>query len=82
MDDSIAAAGYKKWAETGDAHFSGKTFMAEYGNSGPGFNAAGRKGSNVTKVLSAEQYEPYSTVEKVFGDVAWIDKSPESKESS
>lgn len=56
--------------------------MAEYGNSGPGFNAAGRKGSNVTKVLSAEQYEPYSTVEKVFGDVAWIDKSPESKESS
>ncbi|TID25217.1 pectin lyase-like protein [Venturia nashicola] len=79
LDDSIAAAGYKKWAESGDTHFSAKTFMAEYGNTGPGFNAAGRKESRVSKVLSAAEYEPYSTVAKVFGDVAWIDKSPESK---
>ncbi|KAE9965418.1 hypothetical protein BLS_007660 [Venturia inaequalis] len=79
LDDSIAAAGYKKWAEKGDTHFTSKTLMAEYGNSGPGFNATGRKSGAVSKVLSAAEYEPYSTVEKVFGDVAWIDKHPESK---
>lgn len=78
MDDSIAPPGYKKWAETGETRFGVNTFMAEFGNTGPGFNASGRSAGKVSKVLSAAEYEPYSTVEKVFGDVAWIDKSPES----
>ncbi|KAF2432827.1 pectin methylesterase [Tothia fuscella] len=81
LDDSIRTEGYIKWSGN-DGHISGKTFMAEYANTGPGFNKAGRsKGPG--KVLSDAEYEPYSTMEKVFqfmngtyGNVRWIDRNP------
>ncbi|QDS75564.1 hypothetical protein FKW77_005820 [Venturia effusa] len=79
LDDSIGPAGYKKWLEKGESHITAKTMMAEFGNTGPGFDAAGRKSTNLSKLLSAAEYEPYSTVEKVFGNVTWIDKAPETK---
>ena len=61
--------------------------MAEYRDYGPGFNATGRKlASDVTIELTKAQWEPYSTPKKVFqypftgvfGNTAWIDKSPEA----
>lgn len=83
LDDSIREGGYTKWGSN-DSHISGKTLMAEYQNTGPGFNRAGRQKGGVGKVLSDAEYEPYSTVEKVFqfpngtfGNVAWIDRNPE-----
>lgn len=56
--------------------------MAEYQDYGPGFNAPARAASNVTIELIPEQYEAYSTPEKVFqfpfagtfGNTAWIDE--------
>jgi hypothetical protein len=69
-------AGYTKWSPD-DNRISSKTLMAEYRNTGLG--AGGRKGTQISKQLSDEEYEPYSTVEKVFqGQVSWIDRSPES----
>ena len=59
--------------------------MAEYQDYGPGFNLTGRQlAANVTKELTTAQYEPYSTVDKVFqypfsgefGNTAWIDQHP------
>lgn len=59
--------------------------MAEYRDYGSGWNLTGRIDGNVTRVLDASQYEPYSTVEKVFqfpdgsgrfGNTAWIDRFP------
>jgi hypothetical protein len=60
--------------------------MAEYKSYGPGWNATGRAVGNVTIVMDDEEYEPYSTVDKVFqypfegrfGNVEWIDRDPES----
>jgi hypothetical protein len=87
MDDSIIAAGYTKWSAN-DNRINSRTLMGEYHNSGPGFNEGGRQGGKVSKILSEGEYEPYSTVEKVFqsptgvfGQVGWIDKSPDSKET-
>ena len=59
--------------------------MAEFKTHGPGFNATGRTESNVSIVMDKRQYEPYSTVDKVFqfpftgkgGNTKWIDKDPE-----
>jgi len=61
------------------------TTMAEYRTSGPGFDAAGRAAGNVSVVMDARLYEPYSSVEKVFqypftgrgGNTGWIDREPE-----
>jgi hypothetical protein len=58
--------------------------MAEYENTGPGFNAKGRRDAKITRLLSSEEYEPYSTLDKVFqwpssskfGNTAWIDNHP------
>ena len=56
--------------------------MAEYQDYGPGFNLTGRQqAQNITQLFTAQQYEPYSTPEKVFeypftgafGNVDWID---------
>jgi hypothetical protein len=56
--------------------------MAEYKSYGPGWNATGRAVGNVTIVMDDEEYEPYSTVDKVFQypfeNVEWIDRDPES----
>jgi hypothetical protein len=60
--------------------------MGEFQDSGPGFNEGGRKSGKITKLLTEQEYEPYSTVEKVFqspdgkfGNVTWIDRNPEAK---
>lgn len=62
--------------------------MAEYKDYGPGFNLTGRlAASNITIEMNATQYEPYSTVDKVFqfpsngrfGNTAWIDKAPKAE---
>ncbi|KAK4620200.1 putative pectinesterase A [Fulvia fulva] len=83
LDDSILPAGYIEWSTTEPrVHFN--TTMAEYHTYGPGFNATARAASNVTIELTTQQYEPYSTPEKVFqfpftgtfGNTAWIDKDP------
>lgn len=60
----------------------------EIGNYGPGWNLTGRlDNGNISKVLTTKEYEPYSTLNKVFqrsytdgsfGYTGWIDKSPEA----
>lgn len=60
--------------------------MAEYGDFGPGWDLEGRLRENVTRVLTAGEYEAFDGVEKVFqwpfsgefGNTAWIDASPEA----
>lgn len=62
---------------------SNLTFQAEHEDYGPGLNLTARLAAYpVTRELSKEQYEAYSSVEKVFqypdgreGNVAWIDRS-------
>ncbi|KAJ4364110.1 hypothetical protein N0V83_009565 [Neocucurbitaria cava] len=84
LDDSIQPNGYIEWSTT-DPRVNFNTTMAEYKDYGPGWNATARAESNVTIVMDWKQYEPYSTVEKVFqypfsgkfGNVAWIDRQPE-----
>lgn len=84
LDDSIQAKGYIPWGTT-DPRLGSNTTMAEYDSYGPGWNATGRAVGNVTIVMDKKQYEPYSTVEKVFqypfsgefGNVAWIDRNAE-----
>ena len=62
--------------------------MAEYKDYGPGLNLTGRlENSNVTILLTPEEYAPYSSPEKVFqypfsgefGNVGWIDRHPQAK---
>lgn len=84
LDDSIRPSGYIEWS-TSDPRVIANTTMAEYKDYGPGFNATGRAEGNVTIVMNKKQYEPYSTLDKVFqypftgkfGNTAWIDKDPE-----
>ncbi|CAO2649830.1 Nn.00g011220.m01.CDS01 [Neocucurbitaria sp. VM-36] len=84
LDDSIQPSGYIEWSTT-DPRVNSNTTMAEYKDYGPGWNATGRAQSNVTLVMDRKQYEPYSSLEKVFqypfsgkfGNVAWIDRQPE-----
>ncbi len=61
--------------------------MAEYMDYGPGWNATGRALANLTEVMTAKQYAPYSSVGKVFqypftgksGNDGWLDKAPEAR---
>ncbi|KAF2124424.1 carbohydrate esterase family 8 protein [Dothidotthia symphoricarpi CBS 119687] len=84
LDDSIIPSGYIIWGAT-DPRTGANTTMAEYKDYGPGWNATGRAAANITLVMNSKQYEPYSTLEKVFqypfsgqfGNVAWIDRKPE-----
>jgi hypothetical protein len=84
LDDSIKPSGYIAWGTT-DPRLGANTTMAEYKDFGPGWNATGRAAANITIVMNDEQYEPYSTPEKVFqypfngtfGNTGWIDRSPE-----
>lgn len=84
LDDSIEPSGYIEWSAS-DTRFNANTTMAEYKTYGPGFNATGRAAGNVTIVMNKKQYDPYSSVDKVFqypfsskgGNTAWIDKDPE-----
>ena len=83
LDDSIRPAGYIEWQST-DPRIDYNTTMAEYYDVGPGFNLTGRIDGGVTTLLTPEEYEPYSSVEKVFqfpftgeyGNVGWIDTAP------
>ncbi|TFY56902.1 hypothetical protein EVJ58_g7348 [Rhodofomes roseus] len=83
LDDSIRPAGYIEWQPT-DPRIDYNTTMAEYEDFGPGFNLTGRAEGNVTLLMTEEEYEPYSNVEKVFqyppsgdfGNVGWIDFEP------
>jgi len=52
--------------------------MAEYNNSGSGFNLKGRIDAKVSKILSFQDFEPYSTPSKVFTSTGWIDMTPEA----
>lgn len=63
--------------------------QAEYNDYGPGFNLTGRQAAgNVSIVMTKQQYEPYSTLGKVFDDTysnpgtfgytGWIDRTPEA----
>jgi hypothetical protein len=84
LDDSIKPSGYIAWGTT-DPRLGVNTTMAEYKSYGPGWNATGRAVGNVTVVMDDEEYEPYSSVDKVFqypgegrfGNTAWIDGTPE-----
>ncbi|EME41578.1 carbohydrate esterase family 8 protein [Dothistroma septosporum NZE10] len=85
LDDSVLPAGYIDWSTT-DPRANVNTTMAEYRDRGPGFNATARAASNITIELTSEQYERYSTPEKVFafpftgtfGNTAWIDRDPQA----
>ncbi|KAK8192742.1 hypothetical protein M8818_007914 [Zalaria obscura] len=86
LDDSIRPSGYIEWSAT-DPRVNYNTTMAEYHDYGPGFNLTGRlQAANITIEMTAAQYAPYSTVDKVFqypfsgkfGNTAWIDRRPEA----
>ncbi|KAF2226259.1 pectin lyase fold/virulence factor [Elsinoe ampelina] len=85
LDDSVRDSGYIIWSAT-DPRYGINTTMAEYKDFGPGFNLTGRLAANVTKVFDDNQYEPYSSLEKVFqypftgkfGNTDWIDRKPEA----
>ncbi|KAK6082680.1 pectinesterase/pectinesterase inhibitor 33 [Seiridium cupressi] len=81
LDSSILPAGYIIWAAT-DTRFANTTVEAVYDNNGPGNNVTAQLASNVTIVLDADEYAPYSNPAEVFitpeGDTdntAWIDTS-------
>lgn len=81
LDSSILPAGYIIWSAT-DTRFANVTFEATYDNNGPGNNVTAQQASNVTLVLDAAKYAPYSSPAQVFitpeGEVdntAWIDKN-------
>ena len=84
LDDSIEPNGYVEWSAS-EPRVNSNTTMAEFKTHGPGFNATGRAESKVSIVMDKRQYEPYSTVDKVFqfpftgkgGNTKWIDKDPE-----
>jgi len=76
-------SGYTKWSAN-DNRINSKTLMGEYQNSGPGFSEGARKNGKISRLLSDEEYTPYSAVEKVFqfpngtfGNIGWIDRKPE-----
>ncbi|KAI9737024.1 MAG: hypothetical protein M1834_000613 [Cirrosporium novae-zelandiae] len=71
LDNSILPAGYIDWS----SRTTNETFMAEYNNTGPGFNLTARLEGNITKELTSAQWEPYSSPEKVFNQngTSWID---------
>lgn len=81
LDDSITPSGYIAWSKT-DPRVTNLTFMAEYNDFGPGWNATGRTIGNVTRVLTEKEWEPYSSPKEVFqyfksgrtGNVGWIDQ--------
>jgi pectin methylesterase-like acyl-CoA thioesterase len=85
LDDSIQPNGYIAWSKT-DPRVIANTTMAEYMDYGPGYNETARLASNVTIVMNRKQYEPYSTLDKIFqfpnsgkfGNTGWIDKTPEA----
>ena len=66
LDESIIPAGYIQWS-TSDPRINNYTFQAEYNSYGPGWNLTGRLAAgNISKVLTKQEYAPYSTVDKVF----------------
>ncbi|KZT00091.1 carbohydrate esterase family 8 protein [Laetiporus sulphureus 93-53] len=83
LDDSIRPSGYIEWQST-DPRIDYNTTMAEFYDVGPGFNLTGRLEAGLTWLMTPEEYEPYSSAEKVFqypfngtfGNVAWIDFEP------
>ena len=83
-DASVRPSGYIIWS-TSDPRVNYNTTMAEYKDFGPGFNITGRSAaSNVTIEMTKKQYQPYSSLAKVFqfpfngtfGNTAWIDQHP------
>ncbi|KAF2205978.1 pectin lyase-like protein [Delitschia confertaspora ATCC 74209] len=80
LDDSIQPNGYIQWGKT-DPRVTEQTMMAEYKDFGKGWNETGRVEGGVTRVLSRQEWEPYSGPEKVFmypgtgrsGNVGWVD---------
>ncbi|CAG8949036.1 hypothetical protein HYFRA_00002164 [Hymenoscyphus fraxineus] len=83
LDATINGAGYKKWStDPAQEHFNANwTKMAEYHNSGPGFDLDARIKGNVTIELTADEARKYATPKDVFMDVNgtqpfidWIDK--------
>jgi len=89
LDESVLPAGYVAWSAADPRVVPNVTTMAEYHNRGPGWNATARAAGAVGVVLSAAQYELYSSVEKVFqypgegrfGNVGWIDRDVEGEVS-
>ncbi|KAF2135335.1 carbohydrate esterase family 8 protein [Aplosporella prunicola CBS 121167] len=85
LDASIRPSGYTTWGST-DPRTNNYTLEAEYQNFGPGFNRTGRLAENISRLLSDEEYAPYSSLDEVFqfpfsdrdGNTAWIDRSPEA----
>jgi pectin methylesterase-like acyl-CoA thioesterase len=83
LDASVLAAGYIKWSAT-DPRVNANTTMAEYRDYGPGWNETARRESNVTIVMTEDEYKPYSTLVKIFqfpfsgefGNTRWIDRKP------
>jgi pectin methylesterase-like acyl-CoA thioesterase len=73
-DGSVDPRGYIDWVVDGVSRFEeGVTLMAEYRVHGPGVNETARVEGGVTSVLGQEEWEMYSTPQKVFGDTEWID---------
>jgi pectin methylesterase-like acyl-CoA thioesterase len=84
LDDSIQPNGYIEWSKT-EPRVIANTTMAEYKSYGPGWNEEARRKSNVSIVMTAEEYAKYDSLEKVFqypfsgefGNTKWIDRMPE-----
>ncbi|KAK7519084.1 pectin lyase fold/virulence factor [Phyllosticta citriasiana] len=75
LDEAIRSQGYSAWSSS-EPRVDSVTFMAEFEDFGPGWNLEGRKAGNVTRVLTQEEWNPYSGPEKVFEDgTAWMDEA-------
>ncbi|KAH8680737.1 pectinesterase family protein [Xylariales sp. PMI_506] len=81
LDASILPAGYILWSAT-DPRLNNYTFMAVYDDYGPGYNlSAIEANSNISIVLDAAEFAPYSSPKKVFlteygvPSDSWIDSS-------
>ncbi|KAF1987166.1 carbohydrate esterase family 8 protein [Aulographum hederae CBS 113979] len=79
LDASIRKEGYSTWSSA-ETRVGNETFMAEYGNYGPGYNESGRSDGGISRVLTKEEYLPYAIPAGVFrfenggfGNTGWID---------
>ncbi|KAI1309686.1 pectin methylesterase family protein [Xylaria venustula] len=82
LDSSILPAGYTAWAGQPNGNIGVNTTMAVYNMFGPGYNATAEKASNITKVFSKKEAEPFHrpvdvfmTAEGIQPNVNWIDTS-------
>ncbi|KAI0535991.1 carbohydrate esterase family 8 protein [Xylaria digitata] len=82
FDPSVLSAGYTEWAGQPNGRIGVNTTMAVYKVFGPGYNVGAEKASNITKVFTKKEAEPFRRPADVFmtpegkkPNINWIDAS-------